>query len=428
MLPEFFTEITNTHSEPHFLLTHDGIIISANRVAKQKFEVKINGTNVLNLNTLVRDEPSKIKQLLQMWSRSKSPLPGNITAKNGGDSQHYLCKGNAIRPAVNGEPALIMMQCTDKRQSSVAFVTLNENIEQLKRSIIVQRDAEKKIRGLNANLEQRVNERTAELQKANTELNCSLEELKNAQDHLVRTERLASLGSMVAGVAHEINTPVGTCVTATSFLNEKANHYRKLYTDNVLTREDFESFLSLTSESTTIMLANLGRAADLIRSFKQLAVDQTSDESRSINMKCYIEELLISLKPYFRRTPHSIEIDCPDDIDIESQPGPIAQIFNNLISNSISHGFEGIAEGKINIEVTRDKEKVLLHYYDNGCGISKKNLPKIFDPFFTTKRNQGGSGLGLNIIYNLVNNRLGGNISATSEKHHGVHFYISLPI
>ena len=232
---------------------------------------------------------------------------------------------------------------------------------------------------------------------------------------------------MVAGVAHEINTPVGVCMTASSYLMEQTTHYQDLYQKNALTRSDFESLLDAAAESSSIMIANLGRAADLVRSFKQLAVDQTSDECRQINMKSYLEELLISLRPYFHRTSHSIKLKCPDDIDIKSQPGALSQIINNLIGNSIQHGFEGVTEGLVNIEISREEKNILLHYSDNGNGISGENLKQIFDPFFTTKRNQGGSGLGMNIVYNLVTNKLNGAINVTSKSHQGIDFYIKFP-
>jgi len=429
MLLENFAEITNSLTEPHFLMTPDGCILAANRAANAKMSAVSCSTELTSLQTLATDAPAKLNQMLQMWSRSRAPLPGSLTVKtDGGTLIQCLCKGNTIRPAQNGEAALIMMKCTDKRQSSAVFITLNEKIEQLKREIAERRNAELEVRLLNQELEQRVEDRTLELQQSNVELSQSLEELKNTQNHLVRTERLAALGGMVAGVAHEVNTPVGVCVTAASYFDEQVNHYSTRYGEGALTRSDFESFLNIAAESSAIILANLGRAADLVRSFKQLAVDQTSDECRHINMKNYIEELLISLRPYVRNTSHRISLNSADDIEIESYPGAIAQIINNLIGNSMIHGFEGRAEGLINIDVTRELDHVLLHYTDNGVGIAKQNQAQIFDPFFTTKRNQGGSGLGMNVVYNLVTGKLGGEISFTSEEQQGTHFYISLPI
>ena len=429
MLPENFIEITNALPDPYFLLTHDGTIIAINQAVKKKFPVCDFSAESLNLDDLVVEKLTKLKPLLQMWSRSKSPLPSSIAFKTDSDKPtHYLCKGSVIRPALNHDPAVIMMNCVDKHQSTSVFVTLNEKIGLLKREIGERQRAEQEVRLLNQDLEQRVRDRTNELEKANNDLSRSFKELKSAQEHLVRTERLASLGGMVAGVAHELNTPVGVCVTAASYLEEQAHQYHERYNDGVLTRQDFESFFDVALESSSIILGNLGRASDLVSSFKQLAVDQTSDKRRHINLKSYIEELLISLQPRMRKTSHKFELICPEDLDIESYPGAFAQIINNLIINSISHGFEGIEEGLIKIEVSRDQDRILLHYSDNGIGIAKENQAHIFDPFFTTKRNQGGSGLGLNIVYNLITNKLQGEISVSSEESQSAHFYISLPI
>ncbi len=429
MLSETFIKITNALPELHFLLTHDGTIIAVNQAVKKKIPELNSSVNTLNLDDLIVDESARLKPLLQMWSRSQSPLPANIVFKtDGGMSINYLCKGSVIRPALNNEPALLMMNCIDKHQSTSVFITLNEKIEQLKREISERHRIEQEVRLLNQELEERVRARTYELEEVNTELSRSLEKLKSTQDHLVRTEILASLGGMVAGVAHEINTPVGICVTAASFLEEQAHQYHRRYNEGVLTRKDFESFLDEALESSTLMLNNLSRAADLVSSFKQLAVDQTSDQRRHINLKSYIEELLISLQSYFHHTSHKFKLICPVDINIESYPGAIAQIINNLINNSMIHGFESIDGGLITIEVTCDQDNIQLHYSDNGIGISKENQAYIFDPFFTTKRNQGGSGLGLNIIYNLITNKLGGKIRFTSEELQNTHFYISLPV
>jgi signal transduction histidine kinase len=339
-----------------------------------------------------------------------------------------FCKGRVLRTLQHGGDRLIMLHCSDKASSISTFVTLKEKIEGLQREIAQRRHAEAVIAQLNQELEQRVAERTRQLEHANHNLQKSLSDLKMAQDHLVRSERMAALGDMVAGVAHEINTPVGVGVTAASFLERQVNRYASRYQEGTLQRAEVEKFLGVVADSAGIILANLQRAGDLVRSFKQIAVDQTSDEIRRVNMKEAIQDLLKSLNPVLRKTAHTVTYACPEDVDLDSYPGAITQILNNLISNSLSHAFEDMAQGAIHIDVTHDRDWVRIHYSDNGIGIPKRNLARIFEPFFTTKRNAGGSGLGMNIVYNLVTDKLGGEIHAASEERQGVHFYINLPI
>jgi len=425
-----FKTIINSLTDPSILLSSDGTIVFSNSAANRKFYIRPSDDKT-RLDSLISDDKNKLTQLIQMWSASKSPLPGRITFKSKDSDKtsviECLCKGNLVRPRSKHESALIMIQCTDKQKSSLSFTALNDKIEQLSKQVRVRRLVQEEISELNKNLEKTVEERTKELKKANKVLNRSLKELEKAQTQIVRTERLASLGGMVAGVAHEINTPVGVCVTAASFQEEQVKHFRERYNNNTLTRSDFESFLNITSESSGIILTNLDRAAELVKSFKNLAVDQTNDGCRDIEVKSYIEELLISLKPYFRDNAHRHEFNCPDNIKIHSFPGSIAQVISNLISNSILHGFEGVENGLIKIDVIKISKCIKIIYSDNGKGILPKNRKKIFDPFFTTKRNQGGTGLGLNIVYNIISNKLLGNIKLNNESNTGVHFDIELP-
>ena len=228
MLEDFFAEITDSLPEPYLLLTQTGDIICTNLAARKKFSLTKNMTGNLNLNTLMEDDPAKHKQLLQMWSRSKSPLPGGLTRKNGdGTAVKYLCKGNTIRPAQNGESAIIFLHCTDKKQSTAVFLTLNEKVELLKREIAERRKAEQEILSLNEDLEQRVKRRTAELLQLNSELNNSIEELKSTQDQLVRTERLASLGSMVA-VARIMGAKLTRLFSSTSMVSARPTTHPRL--------------------------------------------------------------------------------------------------------------------------------------------------------------------------------------------------------
>jgi len=288
-------------------------------------------------------------------------------------------------------------------------------------------DSEEQLRQVNDNLEVMVNDRTIELQSTNKHLQQSLKQLQMAQDQLVQSEKMASLGGLVAGVAHEINTPVGVGVTAISHLQLKLEEYEKRYQSGQLTRDDFESFLNTTTESSRIIQSNLNRAADLIRSFKQVAVDQTSDELRSFDMKAYLHEILHSLKPKLKARSHTTNINCPDNLVLHSHPGALSQVITNLIMNSIIHGFEDRQSGHIDITVAeKEAGSIQLDYSDNGKGISAGHIKKVFEPFFTTRRGQGGTGLGMHIVYNLVTRTLGGRIHCRSTEGQGTTFQIEL--
>jgi len=255
----------------------------------------------------------------------------------------------------------------------------------------------------------------------------AMDKLKEAQIQLVQSEKMASLGALVAGVAHEINTPVGVGVTAASTLQARAVALRDLYERDALRRSDLAGFVAMSEESTQIILRNLQRAADLIHSFKQVAVDQSSGERRRFALKAYIDEILLSLRPKLKKTHHVVDVECPEGLVIDSYPGAIAQIMTNFVTNSLIHGFEDIPQGHIRIVIRQEPGRVTLAYSDDGRGIAPEHLGRVFDPFFTTKRGVGGSGLGLHIVYNLVTQRLGGTIHVSSELGKGTDFVIQLP-
>ncbi len=260
-----------------------------------------------------------------------------------------------------------------------------------------------------------------------TELEKIVDDLKQAQDRLVQSEKMAALGGLVAGITHEVNTPVGIGVTATSFLAEKLQGLATAYKDKTLTPKTLEHFIEEATQGTELLQSNLLRASELIASFKQIAVDQTSEAVRTICLADYLHEIIRSLQPNFKKTQHQIEVNCPDNIILSCPAGAISQIFTNLLMNSLIHGFEDMDEGLVRITVLDEENNVDIKYSDNGKGLSPEQLEKLFHPFFTTKRDEGGSGLGTHITYNLVRQTLGGSIQVSSELGKGLHYHICFP-
>lgn len=279
-----------------------------------------------------------------------------------------------------------------------------------------------------AGLERKVNERTAELSDALQTQTATLSMLQATQTQLVQSEKMAALGGLVAGVAHEINTPVGVGVTAASSLRNSAARLDTLFKEGKMMKADLEEFLDVSDQSTQMILANLNRAANLINSFKQVAVDQTSEASRQFNVRHYLEEIMTSLGPKLKQTQLRHVVRCADDIVIDSYPGAVSQIVTNLVMNAMTHAYAPGQAGAMELDVERRGDSLRLDFRDDGKGIEPDIVGKIFDPFFTTRRGQGGSGLGLNIVYNLVTQTLKGRINCQSEVGKGTLFRIDLPL
>lgn len=271
----------------------------------------------------------------------------------------------------------------------------------------------------------------ARLLRQNREYQQSLEEsldkLHRTQKEMIHSAKMAALGDLVAGVAHEVNTPIGVCVTASSFLAERTRQLRDLYEKGEMKRSDLEKYLTLAEESSASVLTNLERAAELVQSFKKVAADQSSEEKRSFELKSYLEQILVSLRPQFKRTPHTVHMDCPEGLTLDSYPGAIMQIVTNLIMNSLIHGFADGLPGEIFIKVEPVGDAVALSYRDTGVGMDKEQRDRIYDPFYTTKRGSGGTGLGMNIVYNLVTQTLKGTILLETSPGQGAVFLLTLP-
>ncbi|MBE9225097.1 AAA family ATPase [Phormidium sp. LEGE 05292] len=279
----------------------------------------------------------------------------------------------------------------------------------------------KNLQEFNQNLEQLVSDRTQELSEA-------LAHLKAAQSKLVEAEKMASLGGLVAGVAHEINTPIGVGVTVASALAEHSTEFGTTYKSGKMKRSDFEEFLEIATQSSNVLLINLNQAAALIQSFKQVAVDRSSEERRTFRIRSYLDEILLQLKAKLKTCRPSIKIKGNDNITIDSYPGAFSQVVTNLLMNSLIHAYDGDACGEIVFDWMQEGDRFIFEYSDDGKGIPKENLSKIFEPFFTTKRGNGGTGLGLHIVYNLVTQTLKGEILCQSEAGAGTKFIIKLPM
>ncbi|HEH9417697.1 TPA: PAS domain S-box protein [Aeromonas sobria] len=288
---------------------------------------------------------------------------------------------------------------------------------------------EREIIQLNEQLEGKVVERTRSLSEANGQLGKAYDDLKQAQQTLVESEKMASLGSLVAGVAHEINTPIGISVTASSYLQERVADFKSHIDSKQLSRSYLTEFTVNLDESMQLLQSNLRRASELIASFKQVAVDQSSEARYNFSLADNLHQVVVSLGHKLKKSQCEVDIQCDPKLSTFSFPGSFTQIYSNLILNSINHGFDNWDKPKkITIKVEQQGEDLLIDYSDNGRGIPPEILPRIFDPFVTSKRGQGGSGLGTHIIYNLVVQLLRGRINCISEPGNGAQFHIRLPI
>jgi two-component system, NtrC family, sensor kinase len=245
---------------------------------------------------------------------------------------------------------------------------------------------------------------------------------------LLQAEKMASLGELVAGIAHEVNTPLGVCVTAVTHLEIEVKELERLYSSNELKKTDLDKYIAGLTDTLALLYTNLQRASELISSFKQIATDRSTYDKRVFNLKEYIGDIIISLKPKFKKTGFDIELRCPDNIKIASYPGAFSQVITNLITNSFIHGFEDKTEGSIILDIFQANDYYMIRYSDNGKGINPEIISKIYDPFFTTKRGKGGTGLGLHMVHNIVTQTLKGTIRCESIVHQGTTFLITIPI
>jgi len=276
---------------------------------------------------------------------------------------------------------------------------------------------------------QELNHKNHDLELRSKQLGDALDELMDTQEQLLEKEKMAALGELVSGVAHEVNTPLGIGVTAASHLNDSSRLLQRNFEDGSLTQDILNQYLSTTIKTTDIILANLNRSSKLIKSFKNISVDQSNDTLTLIELKSYFAQILNTLSPAIKGANCIVDLRCESAINLVSHPGLLAQLITNLVNNSIHHGCEPNNGGTISIDIRKhDESSIIITHSDDGIGIPEDIKRKIYEPFFTTKRGNGGSGLGLSIVFNLVTQSLGGEIHCVSSAPVGAKFEILLPI
>lgn len=286
------------------------------------------------------------------------------------------------------------------------------------------------LRQHNLNLEETVTQRTAELTASNAELHEALNTLQKAQRELVESEKLASLGRLVAGVAHELNTPLGNALTVVSALEDRYKQLEAMLAGTAqLRRSTLDELARDTRRGQDILQRNVQKAADLVRDFKQVAIDQTADLRRDFELAKVVEDVLVMVEPSFKHTPYIIDTDLSRGLMMNSYPGALGQVLTNLLMNALLHAFEGLEQGRVTVRCARlDADEVALTVSDDGRGMDEPVRRRIFDPFFTTKLGTGGSGLGMHIVHSIVINVLGGQIEVKSSPGQGTQMLIRLPL
>lgn len=285
-----------------------------------------------------------------------------------------------------------------------------------------QRQLNQKLATANQELESTVAARTMQLQQ-------TVEKLKQTQEEMIQYGTLASLGAMVAGISHELNTPIGNALVATSTLTERMHQTKDAANNGSLKRSALDDFMGEAGELTSVVHRSLERAADLVKSFKQVSIDQTSERRRSFNLQEVTQNIVATLLPGLKHSPWkiTIDIDIPPGIECDSYPGPLGQVTSNLIQNAALHAFEGREHGVIQIRAVLEAQDVVLSVSDNGKGMTPNVLAHAFDPFYTTRLGKGGSGLGLSVCKRIASTVLHGSLTAESVHGEGATFTLRFP-
>jgi len=357
------------------------------------------GANIVDVfNIYVTNSKVSVKKILETCIEPK--LPGHTILKSKDEIEYQISDSSAPIIDEGGKTIGVILVFRD--------VTEEHNIQE---ELYKYRD----------DLESLVSSRTKELED-------SISDLNRAQNQLVESEKMVSLGSLVAGIAHEINTPVGLSLTGITHIEEITTVLIKDLENQTLKQSSLTNFLKDVKVMSNSMQNSLLDAAQLIKSFKQISVDQHAEQMREFNLYSYVNDVLYSLKNEIKNTHINITNNVDVELNLNSYPGVFSQLLTNLIINSKIHAFNEDEDGAIEINAKKENANLLLTYEDNGSGMSQKVVKHIFDPFFTTKMGQGGSGLGMHIVYNLVTQKMNGTIKCQSSLGHGTKFIINIPI
>ena len=377
----------------------------------------------------------------------------NAHLDSAGDYVCYQCRNGMVDAAapivVAGEHAatlyqgqVFLDQPPDEewfgRQAEQYGFPREEYLEALRRVPVIAQEELDRVMGLGVELAQviaelslrslRAKEKNRRLKEVNRELRQTTAVMKNIQKHLIRSEKMAALGGLVAGVAHEINTPVGVSITAVSHLQQITDEFAALCAMGSVRRGEVDQYLSDLQESAAMVRSNLDRAVRLIRNFKQFSVDQSQEVKRTFNVRKCLDDIVLSLQPHLRQNRHVLHVECDENIDLFGRADELGQIVTNLAMNSVMHGYGEGEAGKLRIRVNRSGDFLRLVYSDNGRGMTEEVRQRIFEPFFTTRSGCGGSGLGMYILWNLVVDEFGGTVECSSEPGGGCTFTIELAV
>lgn len=388
-----FTDFANVSSDWLWEVDHEGVLVYASAEMQSG----------IGVNTLNRPKLAEIPIF-----RDASKLLDKLNVQK----SFNFCQEQLV---INGDTRYLLFQAIANYEHGhfLGFRGTAIDITVLKQALV-------DLENLNNSLERKVAERTEDLK-------ASMDKLKATQTQLIESEKLAALGGLVAGVAHEVNTPLGISVTATSVINEIKDELNSAFEQQTLTSSQFTELMQRMSDSTVMLESNLNRAAKLVRDFKQTAVDQVSESRSEFTVYQVIQALIASVHPETRKVPVDPKIYGDRTLVMNSLPGVLTQVVSNLILNSVNHAFADQPEPVIEVLFREDGDNIIFEYTDNGSGVEESLHQKIFEPFFTSKRGKGGSGLGLNLVFNLVHQKLKGTLEFHSEPGQGVHFTFTLP-